>query len=149
MTKGDFDVAPASEPVDEGTLAPLFARAKTVLGERVKDVRASRRLRESAACLVDDDAALGRNMERILRMAGREITARPRILELNPEHAFVRATAARLSEQSDDAQASLWIQLLFDQASIAEGTVPDPAGMVQRIQQVLDRVAGLGAGERT
>jgi molecular chaperone HtpG len=149
VTKGDFDVAPASEPVDEGTLAPLFARAKTVLGERVKDVRASRRLRESAACLVDDDAALGRNMERILRMAGREITARPRILELNPEHAFVRATAARLSEQSDDAQASLWIQLLFDQASIAEGTVPDPAGMVQRIQQVLDRVAGLGAGERT
>ncbi|MCA9698673.1 MAG: molecular chaperone HtpG, partial [Myxococcales bacterium] len=66
---------------------PLINLAKVVLGDRVRDVRASKRLTESPSCLVDAAGGLSRNMERILRMAqpGTKLGASPRILELNPD----------------------------------------------------------------
>src|SRR5690606_32675052 len=115
--------------------------AKEILGDRVKDVRASKRLTASASCLVDAEGTIGRNMERILKMAGRDITSRPRILELNPTHPFVRAASAMAAgEGQDPDRLATFVELLHDQAHLAEGQVPDPAGMVRRIQGVLDQL---------
>jgi molecular chaperone HtpG len=136
------------QPAEGGDIEALLRVAKEVLGERVKDVRASSRLTDSAACLVDDEGGLSRNMERILRMANRDVPMRPRILELNPGHGFVQA-ANRVASEGEAAGGELreWVELLHDQANLAEGTVADPIGVVQRIQRLLDRAAGLGAGE--
>jgi len=148
VTKGELDLPTSDTTVDSSAIAALVERTKAALGERVKDVRASRRLTDSAACLVDDESGLGRNMERILKMAGRDVRARARVLELNPEHAFVRAAQALAAEHPDDPRLPTWIELLHDQAHLAEGSVPDPAGVVRRIQTVLDSVAGLPEGGR-
>jgi molecular chaperone HtpG len=142
--------AEPAEPAAATDIEALLRTAKEVLGPRVKDVRASSRLTDSAACLVDEEGGLSRNMERILRMANRDVPTRPRILELNPEHAFVRAANRLAGEAEPTAGASAgqlreWIELLHDQANLAEGTVADPAGVVQRIQRLLDRAAGIGA----
>jgi molecular chaperone HtpG len=123
----------------------LLGRAKAVLGDRVKDVVASKRLTQSASCLVDLEGGIGRNMERILRMAGREVHARPRILELNPKHEFVQAANAIAEQTPDDPRLQTWIELLFDQANLAEGHVIDPAGTVRRIQSVLDQLVRRGS----
>ncbi len=157
VTQGDLGLstapkADASEAKPESaedasaSLDALLRTAKQVLGERIKEVRASSRLTDSAACLVDEEGGLSRNMERILRMSNREVTARPRILELNPSHPFVKAAdrlAAAAGDEGPGPQLSGWIELLYDQANLAEGNVPDPAGVVQRIQTLLDRAAGL------
>lgn len=149
VTKGDLPLN-ADEPAPEaGELAPLLDRAKVVLGDRVKDVRASRRLTDSASCLIDEEAGLGRNMERILRMSGRDIAPKARILELNGGHRFVRAALQRTAATPDDPKTASWIELLFDLAAISEGLVPDPAGVVRRIQSVLDEVAGVDDGGTT
>ncbi len=58
------------------------------------------------------------------------------------DHKFVQAAAALVREGSDAAKADTWIQLLHDQAHLAEGEVPDPKGTVARIQAVLDALAG-------
>jgi molecular chaperone HtpG len=142
VTQGDLDLG-ASEQTPEETppeMAALVEKAKTVLGDRVKDVRASRRLTDSASCLVDAEGGLGRNMARILRMAGRDVISRPRILELNPTHTFVKAAAALADTQPDAEDLGTWIELLHDQAHLAEGEVPDPAATVKRIQSMLDRI---------
>jgi molecular chaperone HtpG len=143
VTKGELDLPTGDTAVDSSAIAALVERTKAALGERVKDVRASRRLTDSAACLVDDESGLGRNMERILKMAGRDVRARARVLELNPEHPFVRAAQTLATEHPDDPRLPTWIELLHDQAHLAEGSVPDPAGVVRRIQTVLDSAAGL------
>ncbi len=122
---------------------PLINTAKVVLGGRIRDVRASKRLTESPSCLVDAAGGLSRNMERILRMAqpGSPISASPRILELNAEHPFVKA-ANKLSEQNkDDPRLPEWVEILHDLAALAEGSVPDPAGTAKRFQKVLNQVA--------
>ena len=118
----------------------MLKKAKEVLGERVKEVRASKRLRESAACLVDAEGAISRNMERILRMAKQSVPSRSRVLELNPKDSFVRSANEIASATPDDPRLGTWIELLYDQAALAEGEIADPAGMVRRIQQMLNSV---------
>ncbi|MEX1364843.1 MAG: molecular chaperone HtpG, partial [Nannocystaceae bacterium] len=157
VTQGDLDLSnPAKAKAEDGEdakdeasaeadIANLLTQAKQVLGDRVKEVRASSRLTNSASCLVDDEGGLSRNMERILRMANRDVAARPRILELNPSHPFVKAANALAVGDDGEPTARLatWVELLHDQANLAEGNVADPAGVVQRIQGLLDEVAGV------
>lgn len=148
VTQGDLELPEGEAKAGESeatsmALTGLVERAKSILEDRVKDVRASKRLTESASCLVDAEGGIGRNMERILRLAGRDVQARSRILELNPGHPFVKATVALAETAPDDPQLTTYVELLFDQASLAEGTVPDPAGTVKRIQSVLDTLVEL------
>lgn len=148
VSQGDFDLDgsnkdDASEESDDGELSPLLTAAREILGTKVKQVRASHRLTESSACLVDDEGGLSRNMERILRLGGREVPSLPRILELNPGHAFVKAANTLAAEDASSAKLRTWIEVLLDQAHLAEGEVVDPAGVVKRIQTVLDEAAGI------
>jgi molecular chaperone HtpG len=127
---------------------PLINTAKVVLGSRVRDVRASKRLTESPSCLVDAAGGLSRNMERILRMAqpGSPLTASPRILELNPEHPFVKAANVLSEKNAKDPRLPEWVEILHDLAALAEGSVPDPAGTAKRFQKVLNQVAADAMG---
>jgi len=145
VTQGDLDDsdAAASAPEVHGAFEPLLVRAKEVLGERVRDVRISHRLTTSASCLVDEAGGLTRNMERLLRMTSKNPPPRRRILELNPDHAFVQKTNALAQHDRTDARVANFIELLFDQANLAEGTVSDPAGVVRRVQSLMDQVAAL------
>ncbi len=143
VTQGDFSRADGEPPAPD-SLAALVKKSGEVLGDRVKAVRPSRRLTESAACLVDEEGGLSRNMERILRQANRPVTSRPRVLELNPEHSFVQAAQHLACERPDDPRLITWIELLLDQAHLAEGRVPDPGGIVRRIQSILDETARTG-----
>lgn len=140
-SKDDEDAS--KDKREPSAIDPLLNTAKVVLGGRVREVRASKRLTESPSCLVDAAGGLSRNMERILRMAqpGTKLGASPRILELNPDHPFVLA-ANRLAEANkDDPRLPEWVEILHDLAALAEGSVPDPAGAAKRFQKVLNQVA--------
>ncbi|KIG15173.1 Chaperone protein HtpG [Enhygromyxa salina] len=133
----------AKDKREPSPIDPLLNLARVVLGDRVRDVRASKRLTESPSCLVDAAGGLSRNMERILRMAqpGTKMGASPRILELNPDHSFVKA-ASKISETNkDDPRLPEWVEILHDLAALAEGTVPDPAGAAKRFVKVLNTLA--------
>ena len=125
----------------------LVAALKMALGERVKDVRVSERLTDSAVCLVADEGDMDIRLERILRqsrhMGGAADT--PRILEVNAKHGLIR----RMAEQVKDTGAagadsiSATALLLLDQARILEGEqVADPIAFAERLSEVMEK--GLG-----
>ncbi|HEY3918215.1 MAG TPA: molecular chaperone HtpG [Stellaceae bacterium] len=155
VTRGAADldkIAPEEQKTDEteakpeGDVASLVALLKLSLGDAVKDVRASKRLTDSAVCLVADERDMDMHLERLLRQhkqLGAGIDAR-RILEINPKHALI----ARLVELAgkDGAADALgdFAWLLLDQARILEGeTLPDPSAFAKRLSSVLAR--GLAA----
>ena len=141
VTQGDLDMPEKPEDKQDeakSDIGPALAVGRALLADKVKDVRASKRLRESASCLVDDEGGLSRNMERILKAARQNVPTRQRILELNPEHPFVQAVSKLAKDSPADARVGTWLELLYDQAALAEGVVADPAGMVKRIQAVLN-----------
>jgi molecular chaperone HtpG len=135
------DGAP-EEAKPEGDVAALVAGLKLALGEAVKDVRSSKRLTDSAVCLVADDSDIDMHLERLLRQHKQLATGidAKRILEINPKHPLI----ARLVDLAgkDGASDALgdFAWLLLDQARILEGeTLPDPAAFAKRLSSVLAR----------
>jgi molecular chaperone HtpG len=117
-------------------LRPLFDRIRAVLGARVTEVRASDRLTESPCCLVLASRAPHGYVERLLREAGRDVPKSARILEMNPEHPVVKNL--RILVDQSDAPIADWIELLYDQALVAEGgTLDDPNGFTRRVTSLL------------
>jgi molecular chaperone HtpG len=122
--------------------AAVLAAVKAVLGERVSDVKASARLADSPACLVAAKHGPDLEIERLLARQSRGVGAKP-ILELNMKHALVKALggAQKNSHQSDVNDLSA---LLFEQAQILDGEVPDdPAAFAARLNRLV--VRGMGA----
>ena len=111
---------------------------KSALGEQVSEVRASQRLTESAACLVAGGRGPDRELERLLARHNRAAGTKP-ILELNMRHPIVKAVShAKKAEREDDV-ADL-SALLFDQAKILDGEMPDdPAAFAGRLNRLVVR----------
>jgi len=124
-------------------LRPLFDRIRAVLGARVTEVRASDRLTDSPSCLVLSGAGPHGYVERLLREAGRDVPKTARIFELNPDHAIVHGLQALVAKGDAEApRAAEWIELLYDQALVAEGApIEDPSGFARRITSLLSAVS--------
>ncbi len=114
----------------------LVGKVKEALGDRVKDVRVTFRLTDSASCLVSDDQDISGHLQRLLKAAGQKAPEARPILELNPRHALVARLKAAEGDIAD------WSNLLFDQALLAEGgQLDEPALFVQRVNRLLLDVA--------
>ncbi len=133
-TSEDLSSTETSENVD--ALKPLLEKLKAILGDRVKDVRASVRLADSPSCIVTDEDEPSIKMQQMLRAMGQnDIPASKPTLELNPDHEIVR----KLLAHTQDAVAEDAAWLLFDQALLLEGVpLPDPAGFVRRLNHMLN-----------
>jgi len=105
----------------------------------VSEVKLTKRLTDSAACLVVD-GGMSAYMERILKRAGNESEAAGRVLELNPDHPAVLSLKTRHGLTPDDPLLPTYARLLYDQAVIAEGgRILDPVGFAKRINEVMTR----------
>ena len=116
--------------------AAVEAIAK-VLGDRVVEVRLSKRLTETASCLVSREGDPGANMERIMRVLDDRAGERKRILEVNPSHPVVKNLALQVAKDPQSPNVELGSELLLDQALLSEGVVEEPAALVKRIQRLL------------
>jgi molecular chaperone HtpG len=133
---------PKADESGETDEATVIAAVKTALGERVADVKASSRLADSPACLVASKSGPDLEIERLLSRQNRGVGAKP-ILELNMKHALVKAIgSAQKDERGEDVNDLS--ALLFEQAQILDGEVPDdPAAFAARLNRLV--VRGLGA----
>ena len=138
---GDLEnIKPADQPKEEvkadAETEALIEKMKAALGDKVKDVRVSKRLTESAVCLVND-AVMDRNLERLLsRQKDSGVSISAPVLEINPKHGLIKA----LTKSADVSDAAF---LLLDQAFILEGEqVADPAGFAKRLGEVMAKAFG-------
>ncbi len=121
--------------------AGLLGALKTHLPE-VSDVRLTKRLTESAACLVVE-GGMSAYMERILKRGGEDAGTGKRVLELNSDNPAVAAVKTLFGRAPEDARLAGYARLFYDQAVIAEGSrVSDPAGFAKRINELIAGGAG-------
>jgi molecular chaperone HtpG len=143
IAKGELDLSGIGENAEEEkkeqeekakAAGPAVEKIKESLGDKVKDVRVTDRLTESPACLVSDQFDMSSNMERILKQAGQDVPDMKPILEINPDHELVQ----RLAKMRSKDKINDFSSILFDQAVLAEGALPeDPAGFVRKINALL------------
>lgn len=118
----------------EKQLEPFIERVKTLLGDRVKDVRLTHRLTDTPAIVVTDADEMSTQMAKLFAAAGQQAPEVKYIFELNPDHALVK----RASDVGDNEHFAEWIDLLLDQALLAErGTLEDPNLFIRRMNKLL------------
>ena len=111
---------------------------KSSLGEKVKDVRFSKRLTDSACCLVSDEYDPSANMERIFKAMNQDVPKVKRILEINPEHSLVQSFQKLYDKDSKATSLADYADILFDQALLTEGSaIADPLQFTKRISKLM------------
>ena len=148
VSRGGLDLEESGAPEnpkeagkDEPRHADLVKAIAEALSGQVKEVRISKRLVDSPACLIADEHDPGGNLQRILEAVGQDAPVAKPILEINPDHALIR----RLADHAEGIED--WAHVLFDQAALGEGApLKEPASYVKRITRLMtDALSGPGA----
>lgn len=110
---------------------PVLDKLKEALKDKASDVRATTRLVDSPACLVVQEGDMSTQLARMLKQAGQAAPEVKPILEINAQHPLVQKLEG--SDHFDDLA-----HILFDQALLAEGGLPDdPSAYVKRVNALL------------
>jgi molecular chaperone HtpG len=133
---GELEDAEEKEKVEKAAEEHkhLLERVKDALGDKVKEVRVSKRLTESPACLVVDHYDMSQNLARVLKQLGQDAPLPTPIIEINLEHPLLQ----RMDGEADEDKFGELARLVFDQALLAEGgQLEDPAGFVHRLNRLM------------
>ncbi|WP_295718162.1 molecular chaperone HtpG [uncultured Halovibrio sp.] len=116
----------------------LVERIQKVLSDRVKEVKVTKRLTESPACLVVGDYDMGQQMRKIMEAAGQPLPDSKPIFEINVDHPLLQ----RLEKEQGEERFSDLTQVIFDQATLASGQeIEDPGTYVSRLNRLLLELA--------
>jgi molecular chaperone HtpG len=119
----------------------LVSYFKETLGDLVKDVKISKKLTSTPACLAVADGAMDIRMERYLIEQKQLARASAKILEINPNHKIVAKIAKEVKKKEKEEENKQLIHLLYDQACIIEGEpVVDVGAFSERLNLLLERV---------
>ena len=141
ITRGELDLGKLEDKEEkqkqeavEKELKGLIERVKSQLGDKVQEVRITHRLTDSPACLAIGEHDMGEQMRKIMQASGQQVPESKPIFELNPEHPLV----SKLDQEADEDRFKDLIEILFDQAALAEGReLSDPGSFTRRLNKLL------------
>ncbi|MGJ3239995.1 MAG: molecular chaperone HtpG [Anaerolineae bacterium] len=139
---GEVEDDQQQEPIAEQTFETLVGRVKSVLGERVSDVRESKSLVGSPARLVTDDGSGQRHMYRINRLLDKDYQLPVKALELNPRHPLLHNVTNLLQGNGENPLIDVVIEQVFETALLQDGIHPDPASMADRLTALMQAATG-------
>ncbi|MDA8241166.1 MAG: molecular chaperone HtpG [Nitrospiraceae bacterium] len=146
VTKGDVSLDKTGDSDKEEArekFEGLLRLIREELGDRVKEVRLSGRLKDSACCLVGEEGGLDPKMEKILQAMGQEVPRTQRILEINPAHPLIEAMRSIAERDRGLPILKEYIELLYGEAVLLEGSKPeDPSRLVQAVTKLMVENAG-------
>lgn len=121
------------EEKDGKTDSPLKEKIKKALGEKVKDVIISSRLKDVSAVVISDANDPTIQMQQLLKAMGQGAESAP-VLEINPDDPFVK----KIENSSDEKWIGDACEILLGQALISEGVMPvNPAEFARKLHSLL------------
>jgi molecular chaperone HtpG len=143
ISKGDFEGAETEEKKQEikekqESEKEILDAIKVILGETVKEVRFTNRLKTSAVCIVSGEGSVSLNMEKVLKDYDAFVPKAEKILEINPEHRLYAKIKELYTEDKDSDKFRAYTNMLLDQALLMEGLSPsDPVAFVNRLTDLM------------
>jgi len=143
---GDESEKPAELSEDQALALPaLLSRMKEVLGERVTEVRESRRLKDSPVVLVAPDGQPTTGMHKIMRLITKDESLPQKAMEINTGHPVIRDLLAVAAKKADDPFIELAAWQLYESAMLQEGYLQDPHALAERMRKTLAAASDLYA----
>ena len=110
------------ETEEDKRFRPLTDFLKARFDKRVKEVRLTSRLTDSACCFVADEYGISAHMQRVLKAFSQPVPDSPRILELNPASPLVVKMLGLVGKEEAKTELEDLSDLVYGQAQLAEGT---------------------------
>ena len=141
ITKADLDLGDLADKEEteaqkeqDKAFDSFIERVKTLLGERVKEVRLTHRLTDTPAVVSTGNDQMTTQMAKLFAAAGQPVPEVKYTFELNPEHHLVK----KVADTADEAEFADWVELLLEQAMLAErGSLENPAAFIKRVNKLL------------
>ncbi|WP_162540474.1 molecular chaperone HtpG [Aggregatibacter segnis] len=141
ITKADLDLGDLADKEEneaqkeqDKAFDSFIERVKTLLGERVKEVRLTHRLTDTPAVVSTGNDQMTTQMAKLFAAVGQPVPEVKYTFELNPEHHLVK----KVADIADEAEFADWVELLLEQAMLAErGSLENPAAFIKRINKLL------------
>ncbi len=116
----------------------LLKFIKETLGDKIKDVRLSKKLTSSPVCLAVDAGSMDIRLERFLLEQKQIQAATAKILEINPSNKIVKSLNQNYLDEAKKSEAQDTIQTLLDLACIIEDEpIKDAKDFSRRLQNLL------------
>ena len=141
ITKADLDLGDLADKEEneaqkeqDKAFDSFIERVKTLLGERVKEVRLTHRLTDTPAVVSTSNDQMTTQMAKLFAAAGQPVPEVKYTFELNPEHHLVK----KVADIADEAEFADWVELLLEQAMLAErGSLENPVAFIKRVNKLL------------
>ncbi|MEG9488234.1 molecular chaperone HtpG [Mannheimia indoligenes] len=141
ITKSDLDLGDLADKAEEeiqkaqeAEFGSFLERAKGYFGERVKNVVLTHRLTDTPAVVSTDSDEMTTQMAKLFAAMGQQAPEVKYTFELNPDHTMVK----KVADIASDDEFNEWIELLFEQALLAErGTLENPTAFIKRMNKLL------------
>ncbi len=139
VSSGDLGIEPGADTdaaADKEQDKELFEYMKNILADKVKDVRASKRLKHHPVCLANE-GELTIEMEKILNAIPNDHKIKAeKILEINSSHEVFKSLQEAYEKDKD--KLNLYTNLLYNQALLIEGlSIDDPLEFTNNICSIM------------
>ncbi len=124
---------------DEKHFDSLLSKIKDILGDRVVDVKESKRLTGSPALLVNPDDSMSSTMQKILRLTNKELEIQKKVFEVNKDSKLIRNLLKIFKTDSNDEYIKNVVEELFESALLLDGSLTDPHRLVTRLNKMLEQ----------
>ncbi len=122
---------------EEKVFKKLLDKMRDILGDRVTEVRVSKRLKDSAACLVSPDGQMTSQMQKIMQLINKDESIPKKIFEVNKDHKLIRNLLNIYKNDPKDPFITETVEQLYESALLLEGYLTDPHKLVKRMEKIL------------
>lgn len=146
INRGDIELDEEAEKEEkkeereklQGELKDLLTFIQGKLDDKVKEVRLSNRLTDSACCLVADEHGMNAHMERMFKAMNQEFAPEKRILEVNPKHPVIEKIKTLHEQDENSSTLEEYIEILHDQALLNEGSpIKNPLRFTKLVSKLM------------
>jgi molecular chaperone HtpG len=136
--KKETEAAPLNKD-EEKHFDSLLAFMKDILGDRVTEVRISKRLSDSPSCLVNPDGGMTSQMQKIMQIVSKDTSVPKKIFEVNKDHKLIRNLLKIFTNDPKDEYIKLATEQMYESSLLLEGYLADPHKLVNQIKELLEK----------
>lgn len=136
---GEEDTEPSiDDPMTDILFNQFVGRCVTTLGDRITEVRPSTVLKGNPARLVSPKDQPGSDFQRIYRYMDQDYQVPKKDFEINRRHPLIQNLTRLVDQNPTEELINLAIEQLYENALIIDGLHPNPAGVLPRVQRIME-----------
>lgn len=127
---------------DEKHFSSLLSKMKSILGDKVVEVRESKRLIDSATCLVSENDTLSATMHKLMKLANKDTASLKMIFEINSGHLLIRNLLKVFKADENDEYIKNITEQLYEISLLQDGNLEDPHILIRKMNKLLEDSSG-------